>query len=215
MIPRRFMKKFHRRVTNEEKINFTDERIKQLIREYMHTDNRNKRKHLQNEINDTMSFRSKFTDVPFENPIAHAIINATQINRVEINSEGKNYSEVVLPGNTIIKEKEYLEHLKKYVKEMNELSYEKQKEHADNKKIFFHILGCFLLCRKDLIHNKNIKIGEEAHMYCCIEGDIMHDWFIQDENAHIKITCKRISDKIYNSFIPICDGSFIESKIRL
>ena len=50
------------------------------------------------------------------------------------------------------------------MKEMNELSYEKQKEHADNKKIFFHILGCFLLCRKDLIHNKNIKIGKVAHI---------------------------------------------------
>ena len=123
-------------------------------------------------------------------------------------------SEVVLPNNTIIKEIEYLEHLKKYVKEMNELSYENQKEYADNKEIFFHILGC-LLCCENLIHNKGSKIGEEAHMYCCIEGDIMHDWFIQDENAHIKITCKRISDKIYNSFIPIYDGSFIKSKMQL
>ena len=95
----------------------------------------------------------------------------------------------------------YLEHLKKYVKEMKELSYENQKEYADNEEIFFHILGCCLLCCEDLIHNKGTKIGEEAHMYCCIEGDIMHDWFIQDENAHIKITCKRISDKIYNSFM--------------
>ena len=42
-------------------------------------------------------------------------------------------SEVVLPNNTTIKEIEYLEHLKKYVKEMNELSYENQKEYADNK----------------------------------------------------------------------------------
>ena len=112
-MPRRFMKKFHSRVTNEEKINFTNERIKQLIREYMDTDNLNKRKRLQNEINDTMNFRSKFMDVPFENPIAHTIINGTQINRLGINSEGKFYSEVVLPSNTIIKEKEYLEHLKK------------------------------------------------------------------------------------------------------
>ena len=44
MIPRRFMKKCHRRVTNEENISFTDERIKQLIREYMDTDNLNKKK---------------------------------------------------------------------------------------------------------------------------------------------------------------------------
>ena len=36
-----------------------------------------------------MNFRSKFTDVPLENPTAHAIINGTQINRVAINSEGK------------------------------------------------------------------------------------------------------------------------------
>ena len=72
-------------------------------------------------------------------------------------------SEVVLPNNTIIKEIEYLEHLKKYVKEMNELSYENQKEYADNKEIFFHILGC-LLCCENLIHNKGTKIGEEAHM---------------------------------------------------
>ena len=90
-----------------------------------------------------------------------------------------------------------------------------KKNIQDNKETFFHILGCCLLCCKDLIHNKDIKISEEAHMYCCIEGDIMHEWFIQDENAHIKITCKRILDKIYNSFIPICDGSFIKSKILL
>ena len=44
---------------------------------------------------------------------------------------------------------------------------------------------------------------------------IIHNWFTQDENAHIKITSKRISNKIYNSFIPICDGSFIESEIQL
>ena len=89
MLPRRVTKKFHSTVTNEEKINFNDERIKQLIREYTDTDNLNKRKCLQNEIKDTMNFRSKFTDVPLENPIAHAIINGTQINRVGINSEGK------------------------------------------------------------------------------------------------------------------------------
>ena len=38
MMPRRFMKKFHSRVTNEEKIHFTDERTKKLIREFMGTD---------------------------------------------------------------------------------------------------------------------------------------------------------------------------------
>ena len=215
MMPRRFMKKFHSRVTNEEKIHFTDERTKKLIREYMDTDNLNKRKRLQNEINNTMNFRSKFTAVPFENTIAHAIINGTQINRVGINSEGKFYSEVVLPGNTIRKEKEYLEHLKIYVKEINELSHEKQKEYADNKENFFHILGCCLLCAKDLIYNKDIKIGGEEHVYISVEGNIIHNWFTQDENAHIKITSKRISNKIYNSFIPICDGSFIESEIQL
>ena len=48
-----------------------------------------------------MNFRSKFTHVPFENLIAHAIINGTQINRVGINSEGKFYSEVVLPNNIL------------------------------------------------------------------------------------------------------------------
>ena len=101
MLPRRVTKKFHSRVTNEEKINFTDERIKQLIREYTDTDNLNKRKRLQNELKDTMNFRSKFTHVPFENLIAHAIINGTQINRVGINSEGKFYSEVVLPDNIL------------------------------------------------------------------------------------------------------------------
>ena len=42
MMPRSFMKKFHSKVTNEEKINFTDERINQLIRKYMDTDNLDK-----------------------------------------------------------------------------------------------------------------------------------------------------------------------------
>ena len=73
---------------------------------------------------------------------------------------------------------------------MNKLSYEKRKEYADDKENFFHILGCFLLCCKDLIRNKDIKIVEGAHIYCCIGSDIIHNWFIQDENAHIKIACK-------------------------
>ena len=42
MMPRRFMKKCHSRVTDEEKINFINERIKQLIREYMDTNHLNK-----------------------------------------------------------------------------------------------------------------------------------------------------------------------------
>ena len=42
MTPRRFMTKFHSRVTDEEKINFIDERIKQLIREYMDNNHLNK-----------------------------------------------------------------------------------------------------------------------------------------------------------------------------
>ena len=92
----------------------------------------------------------------------------------------------MLPNNTIIEETEYLEHRKKYVKEMNKLSYEKQKE----------IKKTCLLCCKDLIRNKAIKLSEEAYIYCCIEGNIIHNWFIQDENAHIKIACNRISDKI-------------------
>ena len=65
MMPRSFMKKFHSKVTNEEKINFTNERVHQLIQKYMDTDNIDKRKHHQNEIKGTMNFRSKLTDVPF------------------------------------------------------------------------------------------------------------------------------------------------------
>ena len=42
MMPRSFMKTFHSKATNEEKINFTDERINQLIRKYMDTDNLDK-----------------------------------------------------------------------------------------------------------------------------------------------------------------------------
>ena len=83
---------------------------------------------------DTMHFRSKFTDVPFKNPLAHSIINGGPINRIGINSDSKFYGEVVLPNNTIIEETEYLEHRKKSVKEMNKLSHEKQKE---IKKTFF------------------------------------------------------------------------------
>ena len=215
MMPRRFMKKFRSKTANEEKIYFTDERINQLIRKYMDADNLDKRKHHQNEIKDTMNFRSKFTDVPFKNPLVHSIVNGGPISRIGINSDGKFYGEVVLPINTITEETEYLEHLKKHVKEINKLSYEKQKENADNKENFFHILGCCLLCCKDLICNKDIKIGEEAHVYCCIEGNIIQNWFIQDENAQIKVACKNITDKIYNYFIPICDGSFIESEIQL
>ena len=214
LMPRSFMKTFYSKATNEEKINFTDERINQLIRKYMDTDNLDKRKRYQNEIKDTMNFRSKFTDVQFKDSLVHSIVNGGPISRIGINDR-KFYGEVVLPNNTITEETKYLEHLKKYVQEINKLSYEKQKEKADNKENFFHILGCCLLCCKDLICNKDIKIGEEAHIYCCIEGNIIHNWFIQDENAHIKIACKRISDKIYNSFIPICDGSFIESEIQL
>ena len=131
------MKKFHSKVTNEEKINFTNERINQLIRKYMDADNIDKRKRHQNEIKDTMNFRSKLTDVPFKNPLVHSIINGGPINRIGINSDGKFYDEFVLPNNTIIEETEYLEHLKKYVKEMNKLSYEKQKEYADNKEKLF------------------------------------------------------------------------------
>ena len=93
-----------------------------------------KKKCHQNEIKATMNFRSKFTDVPFKNPLAHSIINGGPINRIGINSDSKFYGEVVLPNNTIIEETEYLEHRKKYVKEMNKLSYEKQKE---IKKTFF------------------------------------------------------------------------------
>ena len=61
------MKKFHSKVTNEEKINFTDERINQLIRKYMDTDNIDKRKRRQNEIKDTMNYHLKmYQDVSFK-----------------------------------------------------------------------------------------------------------------------------------------------------
>ena len=67
MMPRSFMKKFHSKVTNEEKINFTDERINQLIRKYMDTDNIDKRKRRQNEIKDTMNCHLKmYQDVSFK-----------------------------------------------------------------------------------------------------------------------------------------------------
>ena len=67
MMPRSFMKKFHSKVTNEEKINFTDERINQLIRKYMDTDNIDKRKRRQNEIKDTMNYHLKmYQDVSFK-----------------------------------------------------------------------------------------------------------------------------------------------------
>ena len=43
MMSRSFMKKFHSKVTTEEKRNFTDERTNQLIRKYIDTDNIDKK----------------------------------------------------------------------------------------------------------------------------------------------------------------------------
>ena len=82
------------------------------------------------------------------------------------------------------------------------------------KKNFCHILGCCLLCCKDLIRNKLLKSLKE-HIFIVPLKVILYIIGLFKMKMHTKIVCKRISDKIYNSFIPICDGSFIESEIQL
>ena len=47
-----------------------------------------------------------------------------------------------------------------------------------------------------------------------VYSNYVGDYFICNRGGFKDITCKRLSDKIYNVFIPIYDGSYIKSELH-
>ena len=96
------MKVFNGKYTEKERIEYIDETINQLVRDFMDRDNVNRRKYYQNELKDIIIFRSNNTDKPIKNSQADAIINGDHVCRIRLNN-GEWYSEYIPTDKSISK----------------------------------------------------------------------------------------------------------------
>lgn len=99
---RSFMKVFNGKYTEKERIEYIDETINQLVRDFMDRDNVNRRKYYQNELKDIIIFRSNNTDKTIKNSQADAIINGDHVSRIRLNN-GEWYSEYIPTDKSISK----------------------------------------------------------------------------------------------------------------
>ena len=76
-------------IQKNDRLEYVDETINQLARDFMKCDNANRRKYYKDELRDIMNFISNITSTPIKNPLANFILNGTHINRISFN----NYSE--------------------------------------------------------------------------------------------------------------------------
>ena len=82
------MKLFYRQDSEKNKrIEYVDESINPLVRNFMSCDNSNKRECYKSELKEIMNIRSNMTDKPITNPSAEAIINGDNIGRTVIDYE--------------------------------------------------------------------------------------------------------------------------------
>ena len=116
-------------------------------------------------------------------------------------------------------------HFKKYVKQINKLPFEKQWEYVRKKlvsnnnvdikfKEFLLILEGYFGSYEKLCCDKNIEIGDQLSHIFCFFSNYIDDYFICNRLGCIDITCERISDKIYNIFIPNRHGNYIKSELH-
>ena len=102
MMSRGFMKLFYNQNSVKERIEYADETINQLVRDFIDCHNVNKIKYYENELKDTIKFRSNITDNPIINPCADMIINGGHVERIKFNN-GEWYSEYVPTDKNISK----------------------------------------------------------------------------------------------------------------
>ena len=50
--------------------------------------------------------------------------------------------------------------------------------------------------------------------YYCFSNKYVNNYFVFDRSGGIKITCERLSDKIYNAIIPIRDEGYLKSELH-
>ena len=60
---------------------------------------------------------------------------------------------------------------------------------------------------KRLCRDNNIEIGKKSKFIFGFCSNSVEDHFICNRGGFIDIICERLSDKVYNVFIPIYDGS--------
>ena len=115
-------------------------------------------------------------------------------------------------------------HFLQYVKQINKLRFEKQWEYVQKKlvskhnvdikfKEFLLILEGYFASYERLCRDKNIAIGNQLLYIFSFCSKYIDDYFICNRLRCIDITCERISDKIYNIFIPIKHGNYIKSEL--
>ena len=80
-------------------------------------------------------------------------------------------------------------------------------------KEFLLILEGYFGSYERLCRDKNIEIGDQLSYIFCFCSNYIDDYFICNRLRCIDITCERISDKIYNIFIPIRHGNYIKSEL--
>ena len=83
------MKRFSCQYTENDRLEYADETINELARDFMKCDNANRRKYYKDELRDIMNFKLNITNTPIKNLLANFILNGTHINRTSFN----NYSE--------------------------------------------------------------------------------------------------------------------------
>ena len=116
------------------------------------------------------------------------------------------------------------DHFKKYVKEINKLPFEKQWEYIQKKLIskdkvdikfkdIFIILEGYFRSYEGLCRDNNIGIGKKSKLIFGFCGNHVENYLICNWGGFIGINCERLSDKIYNVFIPIYDGNYIKSEL--
>ena len=117
------------------------------------------------------------------------------------------------------------DHFKKYVKEINKLSFEKHWEYVQKKlvsknnvdikfKDFFIILEGYFISYEGLCHDNNIKIGKKSNSIFGFYSNYVKDYFPCNRGGFIAITSERLSGEICNVFIPIDDGNYIKSELH-
>ena len=117
------------------------------------------------------------------------------------------------------------DHFKTYVKEINKLLFEKQWEYVQKKfvsksnvdikfKELYIILEGYFTSYEGFCHDNNIEIGKKSKFMFGFYSNCIEDYFICNRGRFIDITCERLSDKIYNVFILVYDGSYIKSELH-
>ena len=90
---------------NDEKSMHLGTQIYRSMRDYMDSDDNYRRKKYQSELKRLINIRNNFVRIPYENPLAQAIIKNETVERVRINNKGKFCSGAISPIKTKIKKR--------------------------------------------------------------------------------------------------------------